>query len=282
MSVPVKADSRPAYKLGIFGDQRVAHSLSPRMHGAVLARMGLAGAYLPFEVRPDQVGAAVAGVRALGFDGVNVTVPHKTAVMDHLDSLSETARAAGAVNTIVRRGQTLMGHNTDVPGFAAALADADYAPRDRAALVVGAGGAARAAVLALVRGGAAVQVCARDELAARRLAKSLGAGAAAWRELEAAAAEAALLVNATAVSTPAEGPELAARVGALSLAKAELVMDLNYGRDINFWRALAHVRGAAFADGLGMLAHQARQSFRLWTGVDAPVELFKEALEGRS
>ncbi|MBY0275983.1 shikimate dehydrogenase, partial [Candidatus Binatia bacterium] len=132
----------------VIGDP-IAHSRSPRMHNAAFAALGLDFAYGAFRVRADDVGAAVAAVRALGLAGLNVTIPHKQAVIPHLDVLTPVARLSGAVNTIINRDGTLHGDNTDVPGLSRALDEAGLAPRVKLAIVLGAGGSARAAVVAL-------------------------------------------------------------------------------------------------------------------------------------
>ena len=137
--------------VGIIGDP-VAHSLSPAMHNAAFRALKLDFAYVAFPVRPAQVRQAIEGIRALGIAGVNVTVPHKERVITWLDSISPTARRAGAVNTIVQRDGRLHGENTDVTGFLHALRDGGFRVRGRRALVIGAGGVARAVVTALAEG----------------------------------------------------------------------------------------------------------------------------------
>ncbi|MDY6850735.1 MAG: shikimate dehydrogenase [Thermodesulfobacteriota bacterium] len=265
--------------LGIIGDKRVAHSLSPRMHNAIMKRRGITGAYVPFPVESAVVGSAVAGIRALGINGVNVTVPHKKAVMDHLDQLSDTAQRAGAVNTILRRNKTLEGHNTDVGGFIDALEQTGFDVAGKTALVAGAGGAARAVLLALqALEPKRVILTGRDQNKVEPLAKEMLAVPLPWTELTHAAGEAGLIVNATAVSSPDESPELAALVGKMEAGPRGLIFDLNYGRRENFWQDLAQRRGSIFLDGLPMLANQARRSFAIWTGIEAPVEEFFQAL----
>ncbi len=141
--------------LGIFGDP-VEHSLSPRMQNAAIAAAGINAVYVPFHVEKGAVGAAVAAVRALGLLGVNVTVPHKEAVLPYLDAIDAEAEMIGAVNTIVNRCGRLIGYNTDGQGFLASLrSDLAFDPGGRKAVVLGAGGAARAAVAALAKAGAA-------------------------------------------------------------------------------------------------------------------------------
>ena len=158
--------------VGIFGDP-VDHSLSPRMHNAAFRALGLDYVYVPF--RPVRAGirAAVEAIRTLGLVGVNVTVPFKEDVMRNLDRVSDTARAAGAVNTIIRHDSKLIGDNTDVPGFAAALAAGGFKVRAKRTLVIGAGGGARGVVHALLEGGAAdVVIANRTRARARALAKA--------------------------------------------------------------------------------------------------------------
>ncbi len=266
--------------LGVMGDRRVLKSLSPRMHNAVLSGLGIAACYLPFPVAPELVGPAVAGLRALGALGANVTVPHKQAVIPHLDRLSPRARRLGAVNTIVNRQGSLEGHNTDVEGFARALAQSGHQAREREVLVLGAGGAARAVVAALAeQGPRRLWVAARDRQAAARLAAELGGEPLSLAQAPPAAARAHILINATSVSSPREGPELARLVQGLEPLRCRLVMDLNYGRPDNLWSHLAARLGCHFLDGLPMLAQQARLSFLLWTGQEPPLEQFLRPLE---
>jgi len=266
--------------LGIVGDRRVSRSLSPRMHNAVIQGRGLRGVYAPFAVEPGRMAQAVAGIKALGIDGVNVTVPHKEEAARRVDRLDEAARRIGAVNTIVRNAQILEGHNTDADGFADALAQGGFEAEGRSALVVGAGGAARAVLFALGRLGAQVRLAGRNWTKVKTLADELGVEAVKWAEWPEAAAGVDLLINAASVSSPDEAPDLAAAAARVRLERARLVFDLNYGRDENFWRDLAESHGAAFMDGLIMLAAQARRSFALWTGIEAAFEEFYQPLAG--
>ncbi|MBU1276275.1 MAG: shikimate dehydrogenase [Proteobacteria bacterium] len=268
-------------RLAVIGDQRVIHSLSPRMHNAVLKEEGLAGSYVAIPVEADQLGAFLGSLAGGGFAGVNVTVPHKQAVLPFLDHLGEEATTLGAVNTIVVKGERLEGGNTDCPGFAQALTETGYAASGRPALVVGAGGAARSVVLALARLGAApLWVAARRPAQARALCAELGGEAIDMEQAALAVADARLLVNAAAASSPKESPELAAWAGSLNASRLEQVMDINYGRNDNFWAELAQAHDARFADGLVMLAHQAALSFTRWTGRPVAGARFLAALEG--
>ena len=264
--------------LGLISDGRAHKSKSPAMHNLILGRKRIEGIYLPLAVAPARVGQAVAGLRGLGFSGANVTVPYKEKVMAHLDGLSDEARAIGAVNTIVCRGNSLVGHNTDALGFSAALTENIPIPQHGRGLVVGTGGAAKAVVHALAALGLEeIILCGRTRPGAGRFG-----AASRWMplpQLGESPLEADLVVNATSVSAPEEAPELAELLRRTVLSGCGLVFDLNYGRTSNFWADLAGRSGAEFADGLTMLAHQAAESFRLWTGLKVAATEFRAALE---
>lgn len=267
--------------VGIIGDP-VAHSLSPAMHNAAFRALQLDYAYVAFHVNPAQVRQALAGVRALGIRGVNVTVPHKVRVMAHLDSISPTARRAGAVNTIVNRQGRLHGDNTDVTGFLRALRDAKCQIRGRSALVVGAGGVARAVLTALVAGHARALIIANRTLArARRLARSFDAAgvpaaSASLHALQdpALLASVDLVVNATSVGLHGE------RFFPLAYGATPascLFVDLIYGRQTDFLVRAGRAR-RRHLDGTGMLVHQGAAAFQLWTRQPAPVAVMRAAL----
>ena len=263
----------------VLGDQRVAHSLSPRMHNAVLSTHGVEGSYVAFKVEPADLGKAVEGLKALNVAGVNVTVPHKEAVVPFLDGLSEEAKSLGAVNTLVPMHGAFWGDNTDVGGFSDALAKADFMAQGKKAMILGAGGAARAVALALLRQGAKVTVAGRSLDRAKRLTRELGGSAALLADGLNQAVDMDLLVNATSVSSPTEAPELAKQVAAMGdLRRLSLIVDINYGRTNNFWQDLAEKNQAGFRDGLFMLAAQACRSFSLWTGLKPSTEEFFAAL----
>ena len=264
---------------GILSDERAFRSKSPAMHNHVLRQNGVAGVYVPFSVPQHMLGRAVEGLRALGIAGANVTVPYKEQVMPCLDRLSPEVEAIGAVNTIVRNGEEMIGRNTDADGFAAALADAGARVAGAEALVLGAGGAAKAAGYALIRSGAArVTLAGRDPDRVKRTAKALGTDYVTMKDLAGKKVNADLLVNATSVSAPSESPEMSAWLERLDVRACRLVFDLNYGRAENMWQRLAGSLGTRFEDGLSMLAHQARQSFFMWTGLEVDVDQFKAGL----
>jgi shikimate dehydrogenase len=270
--------------LGVMG-WPVEHSLSPAMHNVVLDRLALNWRYLPLPVPPTRVRDAVQGAAALGFRGVNVTVPHKQEVMAVLDEITPEARAVGAVNTIVitRRedGESqLSGHNTDVEGFTGSLRAGGFDPTgSRSALVVGAGGAARAVVYGLLaEGSGEVLVLNRTAARAARLVADLSfvaegrlhAAVLEQGHLLAVAKDADLLVNTTTVGMwpHIEGsiwPENIPLPGSLT------VYDLVYNPLETRLLAQARRSGARAIDGLGMLARQGALALARW--LDDPLDV---------
>lgn len=257
---------------GVIGHP-VRHSLSPTIHNAAFRALGLDWIYTTFEVAPGRGRAALEAMRALGLGGLNVTMPHKADVATGVDRLSPVAAALGAVNTVVVADGTLLGESTDGEGLIAALAtDHGFDPSGRRCLVLGAGGAARAAVLALAVGGASevVVVARRPEQAA--VAAGL-AGASGRTGAAGDVAGADLVVNATPVAD-----RLPLGLRADDLGPGQLVIDLLYHPVVTALMEAAATRGAATANGLGMLVHQAALSFRMWTGEDMPFDAVEAAL----
>jgi shikimate dehydrogenase len=248
----------------------ISHSRSPKIHNYWLARYGLEGAYVPLAVEPGRLEAALRSLPALNFSGCNLTIPHKEAALAIVDDLDDTARRVGAVNcVVVEEDGTLIGRNYDGFGFTAALRAA--APMWRAdagaAVVIGAGGAARAVVAGLVDAGATeIRIFNRTLERAERLAQDFGAPVAAhrWEERETGLAGAGLLVNTTNQGMVGQ-PPLALRLDALP-AEA-LVSDIVYAPLETPLLAAARARGLCAVDGLGMLIHQARPAFRDWFGI---------------
>jgi shikimate dehydrogenase len=252
----------------------VGHSRSPRLHGHWLAEHGIDGAYVPLPVPPERLGDAVRGLSALGLRGCNVTVPHKEAVIPLLDRIDATARATGAVNTIVVEADgTLSGSNSDVFGFLENLREGvpDWRPAGTVAVVVGAGGAARAVAWALREAGVGeVRVVNRTDDRARRLAADIGrpVRVVAWAEREAALDGAGLLVNTTTQGMEGQ-PPLDLRLDALP--RTAVVNDIVYVPLTTPLLAEAGRRGNPVFDGLGMLLHQARPGFAAWFGAEPAV-----------
>ena len=264
--------------VGLLGSP-VSHSRSPAIHSAAIEALGLDARYLAFEVSPAALGDALAGLRALGALGANVTLPHKSAVMAHLDRVEPAARAIGAVNTIRREGALLVGSNTDAAGLVRSLAEAGVDVAGRRALVLGAGGAARAAVVGLERAGASVSVSARREAAAR----ALGAATVVWSEraLREAFESCELLVQATSATLGgAEAAQaFAAQLPIDALPERCAVIDLVYAPRETAVLRRANERGLHTVDGLGMLVWQAALAFEQWFGVTPPVHAMRAAAE---
>ena len=270
--------------VGVIGHP-VRHSLSPLLHNTVFAALGLDWVSLAFDVAPGQAAAALEGMRALGVAGLSVTMPHKAEVAASVDERSEVAAALGAVNCVTNRDGRLRGDNTDVTGFLASLERAvGFHPAGRRCLVIGAGGAARAVVLALAGAGAAgVTVVNRTpERASGVAALAGGAGRVVDVGPEAAneASRADLVVNATPVGMEGTGGAAVAGgwvVPPSSLHGGQVVVDLVYAPRPTPWLAAAADAGAATVDGLGMLVHQAAAQLELWTGSPVPVDLMWRA-----
>jgi shikimate dehydrogenase len=261
---------------GVIGDP-VRHSLSPVLHNAAFRALGLDWAYVAFEVAAGDAVAAVAGARALGLAGLSVTLPHKAAVLPALDRLSPTAQALGAVNAVYREGKELVGESTDGAGLVDALRrDTGFDPAGRTCLVLGAGGAARAVVLALAGAGATeVVVVNRTPERAARAALLAGTRGRVGGEDDVVGAD--LVVNATPLGMAglAEG---ALAVDPARLGPDQVVVDLVYHPVRTPLLAAARERGALTVTGLGPLLHQAARAFRLWTGEDPPLEAMSAAV----
>jgi shikimate dehydrogenase len=258
---------------GIIGDP-VRHSLSPALHNAAFQALDLDWVYLAFEVPAGSGAAAVEAVRTLGIDGLNVTMPHKADVAGAVDRLSPTAERLGAVNTVVRRGGVLVGESTDGEGFVTALrGDEGFDPAGKRCLVVGAGGAARAVIVALAEAGAAEVVVAgrTPERVAAAAALAGGRGRVGTTK-EASAVD--LVVNATPLGM---GGDPGLPVDPSLVGPGQVVADLVYHPLATPLLEAARARGAVAVNGLGMLIHQAALAFRLWTGEDPPLEVLSAA-----
>lgn len=256
----------------------VSHSLSPLMHNAAFRALRLPLIYLACDVLPDQLGHALEGIRALGIAGANVTVPHKTAVAGLVDDLDALARRIGAVNTLVNMNGRLVGYNTDGPGFLAALDEFWKRPLDTSTvLVLGAGGAARAVVAALVeRRVKELLIWNRTAWKARTLCtEALSWGAhqcSVWDPADTDVTTGVdLVVQATAAGLGDKVKRPVLDVGVFG--KDTCIMDLQYGESPLV--AAARARGLRAVDGTEMLVRQGALSFALWTGVTAPLDVMR-------
>ncbi len=263
----------------------MSHSLSPRLHNAAFAALGLDMVYVPLPVRSGDVEAAVRGLAALGFRGASVTIPHKAAVAACVDRLSGDARLIEAVNTVVVDAGRVTGHNTDVAGVREALSAAvGGGLRGEPALVLGAGGAARAAALALARLRMRLTVLNRTAAAAERLAELVIAAepgaSCAWGALSdltpAVVRGQRVIVNATSLGMPGRGKVPACVAD--TVTTGQLVFDLVYASSGTDLTAAARDAGATVVGGLELLVRQAAAAFELWTGRPAPIDVMRAAV----
>lgn len=259
----------------------VRHSLSPIIHNAAFRALDLDWVFVAFDVAPEAGTEAVRGAAALGVSGLSITMPHKAAAAAACDRLHPSAELLGAVNCIGREGASLVGHNTDGPGFLDAIrVDEGFDPAGCRAVVLGAGGAARAVALALADAGAA-DVVVVNRTAARGTDAAALAGHVGRVGLIEEAADADVVVNATPVGMAGAGAEGHSPVPAGLLHANQLVVDLVYEpRETPLVRA-AREAGAVAVGGVGMLVHQAAHAFRLWTGHEPPLGVMSAAVLAR-
>lgn len=297
--LPAAAEANPvtasgSFRTGLIG-WPVEHSVSPAMHNAAFEALGIPGSYALLPTAPQAVVAALADLKQKNYRGANVTIPHKQAVIPYLDELTDAAQAIGAVNTILVEGDRLLGHNTDAGGFLAALREAGCEPAGLRTLVLGAGGAARAVVYALISVGSPVFIHNRTEARAEALVADLQAPAEIQptrkpkslginlSELDPGQFD--LLVNTTSVGM---WPETGASPWpeGLPLPSQWAVVDLVYNPQDTRLLADTRAAGATPIGGLGMLVHQGALAFRLWTGHTPPLDIMyaaaKCALETRA
>lgn len=274
--------------VGVMGAP-VEHSRSPQMHNAALAKAALDYVYVPFHVRPGDIAAALEGFKALNVVGINVTLPHKQAVIPHLTSMSRQSELIGAVNTLSFREGGIHGDNTDADGFLQALREAAqdnmlFLRLFREVVVLGAGGAARAVVVALALAGAKQIVIAnRTATKAVALAEEMqektgvamqGMGLMDTR-VDAAVRNSTLLVNTATASMEADAPLL---IDGNSLSPHTFVYDIVYTPPVTPLMRAAAERGCKTLGGIGMLIHQGAIAFEKWTGVKPCLATLRHAL----
>jgi shikimate dehydrogenase len=258
-------------RLAVLGHP-VGHSRSPAMQNAALAELGLAGewGYEAIDVAPDQFESRVRAMPGEGFVGANVTVPHKGAALSLADSLSETAREIGVANTLSFEAGEIRADNTDAQGLLDALPTVATGKR---ALVLGAGGAARAAVWALVREGAEVAVWNRTALRAEHLCAELGGTPTAAPDQGAYE----LIVNVSAVGLHGEDPFAELPLGPSGFVAGQTVVDLVYGERSSPLLVEAEAAGASVVDGIEVLVRQGALSLQIWTGREPSLEAMRVA-----
>jgi shikimate dehydrogenase len=274
-------------KLVVLLGEPLGHSLSPAIHNAMFAHLGLDYLYLPVEVSRENLAVVFNGLRRMNVAGCNVTIPHKVAILEHLDELHPQAAALGAVNTIRFADGRAIGYNTDGEGFLRSLAEGGInSVAGQEILLLGAGGAVRAIAMSLAfAGAAAIHLCNRsvdkaDRLAAeinakiRPCASTVSAESGALRQV---VARCQLLVNGTSLGMHPH--EQALPIAAELLAPHLTVADIVYNPHTTRLLAAAMERGCRVVHGLGMLLHQGALGFALWTGIEPPLAPMRAAAE---
>jgi shikimate dehydrogenase len=268
----IKGDTRVH---SIYGSP-VAHSLSPVIFNTTFEKLSLNRTYVPFEVSRDNLKRAVEAARALGFDGFNVTMPHKTAILEMLDRLDENAKKSGSVNTVVRTKSGLVGYNTDGEGAVRALRAYGFEPTDKRILMLGAGGAAQALVHRFSTENNTIKILNRTLERARELAdNTTGTSRISYAELtkdnlENDLRDADLLVNATPIRTSTLASQL--KIPPNRLKDVEWVFDLAYDKPAD------PIDGRGTISPLEMLVHQAALSYEIWLNEPAPFALMRSSL----
>ena len=270
--------------VGAFGHP-IAENPTGVMQEAAFRALNLAWRYLTIEVYPQDLAAALSGLRAMNFRGINLTIPHKVEVLKYLDEVAPDAALIGAVNTVRRVGDKLIGENTDGKGFLRALQDVPIDPRGKQVIVLGAGGAARAIGVELALAGAAhITVVNRSFERGRELVDALNARTktparfAEWTSTYAIPSDADIVVNATSIGLFPDvesKPELAYDTITANMIVCDVIPNPPHTR---FLQA-AEARGAKTLNGLGMLVYQGAIAFKMWTGQDAPIEVMYHALQ---
>ncbi len=267
---------------GVIGDP-IEHTMSPVMHNAAFKKLGLDYLYVPFRVRKEELGRAVEGMRALNIRGLNVTIPHKVAIIPLLDKLDPLVEKIGAVNTIVNDGGVLTGYNTDATGFLQALLEEEVEPEGKNIVILGAGGASRAVSFILAERGASLVILNRQleldwaEELARRISQSFNKEVKALilneENLAVVLERADVLVNATSVGMSPKIDETP--VPARLLKPGLIIFDILYNPIQTRLMKEAEAAGAQTIGGLDMLVWQGALAFEKWTGHKAPYDLMK-------
>jgi shikimate dehydrogenase len=266
---------------GVIGDP-ISHTKSPVMLNRAFRERGINGTYAAFHVTPNQLEQAIAGVRGLGLRGINVTIPHKIEVMAFLDEISEGARAAGAVNTIVNENGRLIGYNTDGIGYVRSLKEeAEPSLAGKTIVVLGAGGAARGILWALAQENpSAILLANRTESKAAELAASFSRdyriSSIPWSDLSEVCSSADVVINTTSVGMSPHVHDLP--IDAAWIKPGSVASDLIYNPLKTAFLKRAEQLGCRIHGGLGMFIYQGAYAFEYWTGQPAPVKAMREAV----
>lgn len=271
---------------GVIGDP-IEHSLSPVIHNAAFAALGLESVFLAFRVKPAEIGNAMSGMRALGIHGLNVTMPHKTAVIPHLDGVDKTARFLNAVNTIHNKNGKLWGFNTDGVGALKALRENGVDPKGKKVLLLGAGGASRAIAYTIAHEADELVILNRTVKPARDLArqlrqllpKKISAEALSPEAIEDNLMDSEVLINATSIGMKPNVNETPVNPKWLRTNLA--VMDIVYNPLETKLAKIAKEAGAKVVSGVEMLIYQGAASFEIWTGKSAPIQVMRKTVLDR-
>ena len=269
--LPIKINLPPMLVYAVFGDP-VEHSLSPAMQNAAFSALGLSARYLAFRVKKERLKDAILGAEAMGFGGLNLTIPLKEAALSIVEP-DENAAAMGAVNTVAF-GDGIRGYNTDGLGALRALEGAGVRVAGRRVLIIGAGGAAKAIARQLALSGAVLAIANRDRERALDLAAAVGGRGYGLSELDRLIPGAEVVVNATSVGMREGDPRI---VDGRLFRQGQIVFDIVYNRETELLQDAARA-GARIIDGVPMLVHQGALSIEIWTGRKAPADVMEEAL----
>lgn len=265
----------------------IKHSKSPLMHNAALQNIGEDAVYLAFDIEPEKLGDFVTGMRVMGITGANVTIPHKENIMKYLDGLTKEAEIIGAVNTIYREGDKLIGDNSDGKGFILSLMkETGFDPKEKKVLILGAGGASKAVTVKLADEGAKeISIYDLDENKAKEVVEqvkkfageNLKISVIDKNEIEKTAKESNLLVNCTPVGMKESDSVLLTEE---VFNSSQVVYDLIYNPAKTKLLQSAEKKGAKIVNGLGMLVYQGAISFERWTGKKPDTEIMFKMIKG--
>ncbi|MEP6756339.1 MAG: shikimate dehydrogenase [Chthonomonadales bacterium] len=274
--------------IGLFGFP-VEHSLSPAMHNAAIAALHLSYSYIPFSVRPEDLGPAIRSLKILSIRGVNLTIPHKISALPFMDEVTDEVKMVGAMNTVVNEDGRLVGHTTDGAGLSRSLAEIGFCCANKPALILGAGGAARSAAFQLAKEGSSLILVNRTIDRAETLAQDIAryypstevdvVESRDEKRFRKSLLRAEFLVNATSVGMYPD-VDVAPPIPSNSLHPNLTTLDMIYNPHRTRLLIEAEAAGGKVVNGLPMLVYQGAESFRIWTGIDPPTDVMLQTAEG--